>query len=56
MLGDLPSLLAFLGIGIHGNYNANRFMLNFTEELHMRPHVIIQKGVSGIKHFHWAKY
>ena len=35
--------------------NANSLTLNFTEELHMRPHVVMQKSVSRIKYFYWAK-
>ena len=52
----LKPLLAFLGVMFYGNNNANQsyLMINFTEELNMRPYLVMQKGVSGIKHINWV--
>ena len=46
----------FLRSCFHGNYDINQshLMLNFAEELYMRPYMVRQKDVSGIKHFYWA--
>ena len=31
-------------------------MLNKTEEFHVTPFIVMQKGLSGIKQFYWEKH